>query len=320
MKAINRILLASLAAAATLLGGCEKETDITVNNTRVAACITSTIDAMATRAAGTTWAVDDAIGITTISPGYTSYTNIKYRATTTDGVFIPTGRLPKDTIFFWDKSEVTFKAYYPYEGKNGDAPGTNADGILLKAITATDQTPDGQAKFDYLFATAKGSVDKSNVELRFTHRMSRIVLNFIAGDGLVSLDDFTYTVTGLPLEGTFDTNTGDAKVKAINTSTGTGDLSLAITSGGASTISSTLIVFPMEMPSTPTRLSIIMNQRTYGGNFKIPKYADNSNLYGFQPGYSYSYNVRVNNSKLVITLAEIENWKEGDDQNINIKY
>lgn len=320
MKSVNQIRFVALVAAATLLGGCEKESNSTVDNTLVVARITSTIDEMATRAAGTTWAVDDAIGITTTSTSSWTYTNIKYRATTQDGVFIPTGGLPKDTIFFWDTSEVTFNAYYPYEGKNGEAPGTNADGILLKAITAADQTPDGQAKFDYLFATATGSAYNSSVELRFTHCMSRIVLNFIAGDGLVSLDDFTYTVTGLPLEGTFDTNTGDAKVKAINTSTGTGDLSLAITSGGAERISSTLIVFPMEMSSTPTSLSIIMNQRTYGGKFKIPKYADNSNLYGFQPGYSYSYNIRVNNSKLVITLAEIENWKEGDDQNINIKY
>ena len=305
--------LALVAVAAILAAGCEKETNITVDNTPVAARITSTIDAMTTRASGTTWAVGDAIGITTETTGQTRYTNIKYIATTPEGYFYPTGNLPKDTIFFWDNVEVTFNAYYPYVGKNGEVPGTN--GVLTKIITATDQTKEGQPKIDYLFATAtiKG-LDNYEVKLPFKHHMSRIVLNFVAYNGMVSLNDFTYTVTRFPLEGTFNTTTGETK----GTKTGDlNDLPLTVPSG-ATTISSTLIVFPMEMSATPTHFSILMNNRVYKGKLNFPQYPDNSKLYGFRPGYSYSYNVRVSNNKLTINLADIENWEESNGGNVYI--
>ncbi len=78
MKSIKATgLIAATAAAVLLLAGCEKESNNTVENGPVAAGFTSTIAGMtsghgsagtdgtpATRAAGTAWTADDAIGIT----------------------------------------------------------------------------------------------------------------------------------------------------------------------------------------------------------------------------------------------------------------
>lgn len=87
MKSVNQIrFVALMAAAATLFGGCEKESDNTVDNTPVAARITSTIDDMATRAVNTAWTAGDAIGVSGKS-GEKPYVNVKYVTTAGRGEF-----------------------------------------------------------------------------------------------------------------------------------------------------------------------------------------------------------------------------------------
>ena len=190
MKSVNQIrFVALVAAAAILAGGCEKESDNTVDNAPVAARITSTIDDMATRAAGTAWAAGDAIGVSGRT-GTVEYIHVKYVTTAGDSKFTVVNDAGQDNdIYFLNKDDVTFTAYYPYDGENGTAPGTN--GILSKTITPTEQTADGQAKFDYLFATATGSSATPDVKFQFKHCMSRIILNFQRGNGIASLDDLT---------------------------------------------------------------------------------------------------------------------------------
>ncbi|WP_129661977.1 fimbrillin family protein [Bacteroides fragilis] len=160
----------ALVAATILLGGCEKESDNTVDNVPVAARITSTIDDMATRAAG------DAIGVSTSLMGGMVYTNVKYHTPTPgSGAFTVVNNPGEDNdIYFLNKEDVTFTAYYPYDGENGMDPGTN--GIISKSITRDELTTENQAKFDYLFATATGSSASPNVKFQFKHCMSRIML------------------------------------------------------------------------------------------------------------------------------------------------
>ena len=304
MKTVNQIrFVALMAAAATLFGGCEKESDNVVDNAPVAARIMSGIDAMATRAANTAWAVGDAIGISTTSQGNTKYTNVKYSAAV-NGDFTPAGKTQRDTIFFQDKADVSFAAYYPYDGANGTAPGT--DGILSKTITANEQTPEGQAKFDYLFATATGSSASPNVKFQFRHCMSRLVLNFLPGSGIASLSDLAYTIGALALEGTFDTGTGEAKM----TATGTGSLSLSVPYS-ADGMSSTLIVFPQQANSAD--IKITMGGVDYAGTIDFPENSANNNVREFAPGHSYTYNITVNDTELTIKLADIKDWEGGDN-------
>lgn len=302
MKSVNQIqFVALVAAAATLFGGCEKESDNTVDNTPVAARITSTIDGMATRAAGTAWAAGDAIGVSGKS-GEKPYVNVKYVTTAGSGAFTVVNNPDEDNdIYFLNKDNVTFTAYYPYDGENGTAPGTN--GILSKTITAADQTAEGQPQIDYLFATATGNSTNPTVKFQFRHCMSRIVLNFLPGNGIASLDDIKYTIDALALEGTFNTGTGETA------RTATGNLTLSV-SYNASAMSSMLIVFPQQ--ANGANINITMNGVDYTGTIDYPENPANNNLRELLPGYSYTYNIKVNNSTLIISLANIEDWQGGD--------
>lgn len=309
MKSVNQIrFVALVAAAAILLGGCEKESDNTVDNVPVAARITSTIDDMATRAAGTAWAAGDAIGVSTSLMGGVVYTNVKYHTPTAgSGAFtVVNGKGEDNDIYYQDKSDVKFTAYYPFYGSNGTAPG--AKGIISKTITDADQTADGQAEFDYLFATATGSVANPTVKFQFRHCMTRIVLNFLPGNGIASLSDLTYTIKALALEGTFNTKTG------ATAGTATGDLTLSVPYNAAA-MSSTLIVFPQQ--ANGANISITMNGVNYTGTIDFPENADNNKQRELRAGYSYTYNVKVNNGTLGIEPADINEWGEGGNTDIN---
>mgnify|MGYP002571202030 FL=1 len=307
MKSVNQIrFVALVAAVAILLGGCEKESDNTVDNAPVAARITSTIDDMATRAAGTAWAAGDAIGVSGIT-GMLMYINVKYVTTKGDGKFTVVNDAGQDNnIYFQDKESATFTAYYPFDGKAGTAPGAN--GIISKSITDADQTADGQPQIDYLFATAIGSVASPDVKFQFKHCMSRIILNFLPGNGIASLSDLRYTIDALALEGTFNTKTG------ATAGTTTGNLMLSV-SNNASEMSSTLIVFPQR--ASGANIKITMNGVDYMGRIDYPENADNSNTRELRAGYSYTYNVKMNNGSLGIELADINEWGNGGNTDIN---
>lgn len=308
MKPANQIRFVALVAAATiLLAGCEKESDNTVDGAPVAARITSTIDDMATRAVGTAWAPSDAIGVSGISGGQ-PYVNVKYVTTGGDGEFIVVNAAGEDNdIYFQDKSDVKFTAYYPYDGENGTAPGAN--GIISKSITAAEQTADGQAKFDYLFATAIGNSANPDVKFQFKHCMSRIILNFLPGNGIASLSNLRYTIDALALEGTFDTKTGEtaAGITTVN-------LTLSV-SYNAAAMSSTLIVFPQQ--ANGADIDITMNGVDYTGRIDYPENPANGNTRELRAGYSYTYNVYVNNTTLIINLANVNDWDNGGNTDIN---
>ena len=308
MTTVNQIRFAALVAAVAILaGGCEKESDNTVDNAPVAARITSTIDDMATRAAGTAWAADDAIGVSGRT-GLVEYIHVKYVTTAGDGKFTVVNNGPGEDndIYFQDKRSATFTAYYPFNGETGTAPGAN--GIISKSITDADQTADGQPLIDYLFATATASSANPNVKFQFKHCMSRIILNFLPGNGIASLSNLEYTINDLALEGTFNTKTG------ATAGTATGNLTLSV-SNNASGMSSTLIVFPQQ--ANGANIKITMNGVDYTGTIDFPENADNGSTRELRAGYSYTYNVKMNNGSLGIELADINEWGDGGNTDIN---
>lgn len=222
MKSIKEIrLIAATAAALLLLAGCEKESNNTVENGPVAARIHTVIDAMTsgpgssggsgtdgtpnTRAAGTAWAKNDAIGITaTHTDGTKLLDNACYLTPNGDGKFEAEDG---SVFYFTDNAEVDFTAYYPWT-----ATDELENGIIHDVFTgATNQTPENQPKIDFLFATATGSATNPDVKLQFRHCMSRIVLRFLPGEGIAELGDIEYTLFGMILDGTFNTLTGEVK-------------------------------------------------------------------------------------------------------------
>lgn len=281
--------LFTFAALALTLAACTNDIE-NLNDDSVAAVINAEIsDAVATRASGTAWAERDEIGI---SESRFGYTNVLYRWES--GKFTPTGTI----IFFQDDDPTTFSAYYPYD----------ADGGTLTATTdATAQQ--NQPAIDFLYATG-ATASTHNPEVNFTnnlstggtdcsfhHRMSQITLTFQEGSGV----DFktaklsSYTLSGLVLEGSFDTTTGTAETDA---NAQTADLTMEL--DGA--LTSSVILFPQS--TTSIELSVNYNGQPYTATLTIPEGA-------LKAGNNYTYTVNVNATGLTLEGCTIGGWTDG---------
>ena len=249
----------------------------------VEARVSASIGSMATRAADTQWDNGDAIGIT---GGI--YTDIRYvysnGSWTVDDASGP--------IFFQTPDEVDFTAYYPQGAGTADI-----------TITARQQStvPDEQTGFtpqsqiDFLYGTGTGGVRTDcQVDFSFSHRMSRLTLNFIAGADVDLADLSSYTLSGLSMTGSFDTATGVAKA------TGTpSDLTMDATG----ITSSSLILFPQA--GYEATLKVVLGGQNYTATLDLPE-ADVMN--GLESGYSYTYNVTIKKDVLTVSRADISIW------------
>ena len=322
MKSIKEIrLMAATAAALLLLAGCEKESNNVVENGPVAARIHTVIDPMtsgpgssggsgtdgtpATRAAGTAWTANDAIGITaTHAEGTKLLDNAHYLTPGGDGKFEAEDG---EVFYFTDNAEVDFTAYYPWT-----APDKLENGIIHDVFTgAAYQTPEKQPEIDFLFAPATGSATNPDVKLQFRHCMSRVVLRFLPGDGISTLDDIEYTLFGMILDGTFNTLTGEVKSEG----TFSDRLTLTVPGDGAAELSSPLILFPM-LGNDLRSLKLTMRGTTYTATYQLPQNPLNNNVRGLFAGHSYTYNVRINNTTMTISQATISDWGDGGSEDI----
>lgn len=286
----------AFAALALTLAACTND-DENLNDGSVAAVINAEIsDAVATRASGTAWAERDEIGI---SESRFGYTNVPYRWES--GKFTPTGTI----IFFQDDDPTTFSAYYPYD----------ADGGTLTATTdATAQQ--NQPAIDFLYATG-ATASTHNPEVNFTddtdaggtdcsfhHCMSQITLTFKAGSGVdfTTINPTGYTLSGLVLEGSFDTTDGMAEA---DDATATQDLNMTLTNGA---LTSSVILFPQTKASIG--LSVYYNSQPYTATLTIPDGA-------LKAGNNYTYTVTVRNKDLSISSATISDWNPVNGGNVN---
>lgn len=252
MKDTMNTRLLPIAVLALCAVACTNDNE-NLNDGPVAAVINAEIsDAVATRASGTTWAERDKIGI---SESRFGYTNVPYRWES--GKFTPTGTI----IFFQDDDPTTFSAYYPYD----------ADGGTL--TTTTDATAQqNQPAIDFLYATG-ATASTHNPEVNFTddtdaggtdcsfhHCMSQITLTFKEGSGVdfSTIQPTGYTLSGLVLEGSFDTTTGTAETDA---NAQTADLTMEL--DGA--LTSSVILFPQSTTSIESAKITDWNPVT-GGN------------------------------------------------------
>ena len=288
--------LFAFAALGIAFTACTNDNEVT-DNGPVAAVINAEIsDAVATRASGTAWAERDEIGI---SESRFGYTNVPYRWES--GKFTPTGTI----IFFQDDDPTTFSAYYPYD----------ADGGTLTATTdATAQQ--NQPAIDFLYATG-ATASTHNPEVNFTdgtkaggkdcsfhHRMSQITLTFEAGSGVDfnTIKPTGYTLSGLVLEGSFDTTTGTAET---DDATAAQDLDMTLTNGA---LTSSVILFPQTKASIG--LSVDYNNQPYTATLTIPEGA-------LKAGNNYTYTVTVRNKDLSISSATISDWNPVNGGNVN---
>ena len=306
MKSVTPIRLSAiLMAAAFLFAGCEKENENRVDNQPVKARITSVIDGMSTRASGTAWAPGDRIGITaTKADGTVLLSNAPYVTTDGNGPFTPEG----EAFYFQDKDDVTFTAYYPCT-ENSNI--TDDGWIMFLTSGFESQKPENQPKRDVLFATTTGSSSSPDLQLRFHHCISRLVLRFLPGTGVASLDDITYELSGIRTSGIFNTLTGETIVNETS-----GSVGLTVPGSNASELTSPLILFPQQSEDDKT-LALTMRGKTYTATFKFKENPDNGGVRELAAGHSYTYNVKINNTSMTISPATIAGWEEGGSEDIN---
>lgn len=309
----TRLFAVTSVVAAMLAAGCSEENNEPVGNASNAAIVTASIgkadNVTSTRASNTVWDADDCIGISTSSAkGKTNYINIQYK---TDGsVFKPvSGAAGEDnTIYFQDTSPTEFTAYYPYEGVNGTKPGS--DGVITRTLTVADQSTANLPAIDYLWAQQTAQSSNPKVDFQFSHRMSRIILNFKAGAGTVlPTNGLTYTLTGLATEGTFNTLTGEAQ--ATGTASTLEKLP-TITTAGQPT--GTAILWPQAASSV--RLQLTLNGTTFGAALTFPSGTAGEAL---APSTSYTFNVNVERTGIEISKADIKDWTDGGSKDITLQ-
>ena len=252
----------------------------------VEARVSASIGSMATRAADTQWADGDAIGIT---GGI--YTDIRYvysnGSWTVDDASGP--------IFFQTPDKVNFTAYYPQGAETAGQQSTVPD-------EQTGFTP--QSQIDFLYGTGTGGVSTGGkVDFSFSHRMSRLVLNFIAGSDVDLADLSEYTLSDLSMTGSFNTATGEAKAT---------DTASDLTMDATGITSSSLILFPQAV--TEATLKVVLGGQNYTATLTFPKA---NAVQGLESGYSYKYNVTIKKGGLTVSSATINNWNDGGEFNID---
>jgi hypothetical protein len=199
MKTSEILVVATLSVA--LLVGCSRDDEAT--NAPVAVRFTSAIaqSSPTARATGTTWAMNDNIGVFMVNAGSTTIAegadNKKY--TTTDGSnFSAAGA---DIFFPVYGSNVDFIAYYPYT--------TSVTGWSLYDVIIGNQSM--QENLDLLYskdATGKNKNTIGNVALTFKHQLSKVILNTTVGIGLTDLSTMSVTIKGMDTRATFNLATG----------------------------------------------------------------------------------------------------------------
>lgn len=270
---------------------CTNNEDLQIDN-KMEARVSASIGSMATRASGTQWDNGDAIGIT---GGI--YTDIRYvysnGSWTVDDASGP--------IFFQTPDNVDFTAYYPQGAETADITITAGQQSTVPD-ELTGFTP--QSQIDFLYGTGTGGVRTDcKVNFSFSHRMSRLTLNFIAGPGVDLADLSSYTLSDLSMTGSFDTATGVAKA------TGTAS---DLTMDATGITSSSLILFPQAV--TEATLKVVLGGQNYTATLTFPKA---NAVQGLESGYSYKYNVTIKKDVLTVSSATINNWNDGGESNID---
>ncbi|MCC8036259.1 MAG: fimbrillin family protein [Rikenellaceae bacterium] len=204
MKKNNfKFFAAAGVLAVTALASCSVNDDINEREKNNPVRFTAGIAALPkvdSRAAGSDWEANDAVGIFMVQGSTALAENKQYEVTNAaTGAF---GAVSGDEIYYPQSGSVDFIAYYPY------ATGATLGTPIQVVIGAQNNQP----TFDLLYSVNATDVTKADnpVTLTFEHQLSKLVMNVIAGDGLSAgdLTGMTVTIKGMSTETTFNLSTG----------------------------------------------------------------------------------------------------------------
>lgn len=256
------------------------------------------IDGLKTRAANTTWEPDDAIGIYMVKSGTTLNAsaikkNVKYVTTGTSS-FQPANEA-EEIIFPFDGSDVDFIGYYPYQGEIDN---------FSYPVDLSNQSV--QADIDLMYSNnAKNFNSKEpNVQMQFSHQLSKIVLNIVHGRSF-DLSDLSVIISNTGTYASFDLATG-----TLSETIAYGDVELRVDSDGSF---AEAILLPEEDISGMD-LWFIIGEETEVYKFPL---ADALEIDAFEKSTKYTYNVTLfTDETIVITDGTITGWIDGPSENV----
>lgn len=273
-------------AAAIALTACNSEESYIGQPVSEPLRLSATIgDNTLARASNTTWAIDDAIGVSMSG----RYSNVKYVTENGDGKF------DGSVMYFKNKQEpVTISAYYPFSGTEGQAP------EVISASTTVDlQTDAEQPKFDFLYAVKDNVTGaQPDVNLAFSHKMSKVTLVFINGNDGTDVSKITSVqLKGLYLSGTFNPVTGACEA---NTEIPATDINLTPTVVKNEPLHP-LILFPQNVSKVTLNLRDSEDQNyscelNFGSN-------------GLESSNNYLFKITVKKTQLSVTTSIVE-WND----------
>ena len=297
---------------AMTLGSCQKDDETNENNSQsvvnepVAIQLSgltikeSSSEALETsRVANGKWDAADMIGVFMLNDGTYNIAgenaNKAYVTEAGDGMFTPATSDGKDnTIFFpADGTYMDIIAYYPYAELDGENRYilNIADQSVQKRLDIMRGTPTGLA-----FNNASPKVD-----LTFRHKMARVNLTFVAGEG-VGEEELKNTVAELS---GFYTKGYYSPIKDNLTIDGEkGNVQMLTAEDGKSAQGT---IMP-EKQSSGHSLSITPGYYLEGA----PYVFDISENQGFLSGRSYNYTVTFLRDKITISKSSVEDWTEGE--------
>lgn len=251
-----------------------------------------------TKTDGTVWTEESAIGVTTaagiskISYVMTDDRNVKYVYNAEKGTFRVAAKEGEDhNIYFKGPYTMSMTAYAPYTGERGTLAG-----VIQASTTSDKQVGTARVAIDFLYAEGGGSQTNPIVDFQFFHKMSQLVLAFKAGGGL-ELNDISYTLKNIILDGSFDTSAGSVALGKT-----AGNIKMALMKSNE--MNSSVIVFPQKLTSN-LFLELAMGGKTYAGPI--------GNSIDLASGSTYVFDVTIAPQSMTISPARIEDWTWGEN-------
>ena len=198
--------------------------------------------------------------------------------------------------YFKGRGIVSFQAWYA-------DPTIKPENNVIEINTKNQTVSSGWNQWDIL-ATPVVETDVSSPTVAFTgtdafsHVMTQVTMVFKKGDGISNLAALKgYTLKSLTTDATF--NTLDCTLTPGTTTDDIAVTGIEDASGEEYTCTP-LILVPQTVTGT-IALEVAYNGQTYKATLNAP-------TAGLQAGYSYTYTVTVNNTKLEVSNAAISDW------------